>query len=406
MKENKLGASKILLVALCFMSFLLYGVYFNCFGANTTVIMSFFGISESGNGAILTVQAVGCIILAVFLGLNGERINKISGIAAGLLILGAASLLIGLIPRLAPSGGYPLMLGFSLLAGVGYITIDLLMNGVIADVFPRRKNTFLPYVHAFYGIGAMLAPLFVTLLVRPDAPESFALPYLVVGIVSILACGLIVLAGRRVLPETPYADMSEIRSRAKGNPAEIFRDKRAWLYLITCFLYQTFQTGMTTWFPVYCANRLEYSFESAAFMVTLYFLGALAMRFLSPVVYRKISVRSFYVASLLVSGALFFLFLLLSPSPAVARVIIVVMGLLQGASIPALVILCCETFPERTASASSVIVFASALATLIVPAAIGQLIQSAGYLLPMLIITACLFLSVLTISIVKRSDAA
>ena len=34
---------------------------------------------------------------------------------------------------------------------------------------------------------------------------------------------------------------------------------------------------------------------------------------------------------------------------------VVLLGLLQGAEVPALVILCCETFPTRTASASSII---------------------------------------------------
>ena len=53
--------------------------------------------------------------------------------------------------------------------------------------------------------------------------------------------------------------------------------------------------------------------------------------------------------------------LLLTPSLAVQRVLLVLLGLLQGAEVPALVILCCETFPTRTASASSIIVLGVAV---------------------------------------------
>lgn len=38
-----------------------------------------------------------------------------------------------------------------------------------------------------------------------------------------------------------------------------------------------------------------------------------------------------------------------------------VMGLLQGATVPTLVIICCDVFPERTASATSIVVFGVSL---------------------------------------------
>ena len=203
---------------------------------------------------------------------------------------------------------------------------------------------------------------------------------------------------------TPYADMKEIKSRAKSNPAEIFRDKRAWLYLLVCFFYISFQTGITTWLPTYCSKYLGYNFQTAGLMVTLYFLGALGIRFLSPVIYKKISVRSFYIGSLLLSGILFLVFLML-PMPEIAsKIMMVVMGLLQGASVPALVILTCEAFPTRTASASSVIVLGISLASLVIPTVMGALMKSSGYLMPMLVITVCLFLSVLILLPIKNID--
>ena len=109
----------------------------------------------------MTVQSIGCIMMTIFLGLFGERINKLKGLLFGLFFMGLASVLIGTMSMYLSVGtGYILMLLFSLIGGVGYVSIDLLMNGAIADIYPKEKTTLLPLTHAFYGTGSMLSPLF------------------------------------------------------------------------------------------------------------------------------------------------------------------------------------------------------------------------------------------------------
>ena len=152
------GAKRILplLAVLCFALFLLYGVYFNAFGANTESMMAFFGITESRQGFVMTIQSLGGIVMTVLLGLFGERLHKLYGLLAGAVLVGVAGVTIGTMP-LYGNDSYGLLLVFALIGGVGYITIDLLMNGVIADVFPEKKSTLLPIVHGFYGLGAILS---------------------------------------------------------------------------------------------------------------------------------------------------------------------------------------------------------------------------------------------------------
>lgn len=381
---------RTVLFGLCCAGFVLYGLYCNGFGTNAEAAMAYFGIDEVQNGAILTVQSVGCLAAAVFLGLFGERLNKVYALAAGLLLLGAASVLTGLIPDVAPrAGAYAYMLAFSLAGGVGYISVDLLTNSLIADVFREGKNRVLPYVHAFYGGGAMMAPVFVTALVTPERPESFARPYLIVGLAALLAGAALAAAGRRTLAETPYADMTVIRRRARQNPAEVFSEGRAWVLLFSAFMNLCFQNGMTTWLPRYCSEVRGYDFTAAGLMVTVFFLGALIMRLLSPLVYAAIGPRSFYRSALLSSAALFLVFLLAPMPDWAAAALTGVMGLLQGATVPTLVIICCDAFPERTASATSIVVFGVSLASMVSPAAMGAVIAAAGAQTAMLSVTAC-----------------
>lgn len=405
--KQKLRGSAIVLLVLCFASFLAYGVHFNCFGTSTETMMNFFIIDESRQGMVLTVQSIGGIVMTVLLGLYGERINKIHGIALGLGVMGIASVLIGTIPMYCEIGsGYGLMLVFSLIAGLGSLTVDLLMNGVITDVYPQRKNTFLPYVHAFYGIGAMLAPVYVSALAAPEAPETFAMPYMVLGIVSVVICVVLFINALKVNPHTPYRDMAVLRQRACGNPAEVFRDARAWLYLGACFLYLCFQTGLSAWLPQYCMNKLDYAYNDSARMATIYFLGALIMRLISPAIYKRISVQNFYVLTISISAVLFLGFLLLPCPPVVVKILIFAIGLLQGASIPSMVILCSDSFPGRSASASSIIVLSVSLAALIAPSVMGTIMKAGHYQGAMFLILVCLPLSIPLLLLATKKQAA
>ena len=389
---------RAVLFGLCCAGFALYGLYCNGFGTNAEATMAYFGIDEVKNGAILTVQSIGCLAAAAFLGLFGERLNKIYALAGGLALLGAASVFTGLIPEIAPRArAYAYMLAFSLAGGVGYISVDLLTNSLTADIFREGKNRVLPYAHASYGGGAMLAPVFVTALVNPALPESFARPYLLIGIAAVILGAALALAGRTIVPETPYADMTVIRRRARQNPAECFRDGRAWVFLLSAFMNLCFQNGMTTWLPRYCSEVRGYGFAAAGLMVTLFFLGALIMRLLSPMIYTKIGPRSFYRGALLSSVVVFLAFLLVPMPDWAAGTAMCVMGLLQGATVPTLVIICCDAFPERTASASSIVVFGVSLASMISPTAMGAVISASGPQAAMLAVTACTVVAALAL---------
>ena len=69
--KNLLSGGRLALLLLCFAGFALYGMYYNSFGANAEVTMAYLGIDEVRNGAIMSVQSVGCLAVAVFLGLFG-----------------------------------------------------------------------------------------------------------------------------------------------------------------------------------------------------------------------------------------------------------------------------------------------------------------------------------------------
>lgn len=401
--KQKINGRFLTLIVLLYAVFLMYGAYFNSFGTNAQATMAFFSITETQLGVILTIQALGCILVSIFLSLFGERFNKLRGVTVGLALMGLAALLIGTMTLYCkPGSGYLIMLVFSLMAGLGFITLDLLMTGVIADVYPENKNVLLPYLHAFYGTGAMLAPLYVNALVKPELLQSFALPYRFIGIAAAVAILPLLILGKRITPQTPYADMQEMRKRAKDNPAEVFRSPKAWLFLLAGVFYLIFQICLSSWLPSYCTQRLNFDTNTAGLMLTAYFGGSLLMRFASPFIFRKISVEKYYVTALSLSAVVFGLCFLLSPGKVLMTALIALGGFIQGAGIPALVIMCCDAFPQRTASASSLTVLAVSISTFIGPVLMGRMIESFGYQIPMLVVTGCLLISVVIVSFAAK----
>ena len=400
-KQNKI----LFVIIVCFAMYLLYGIYFTAFGANSRNMMRFFAITEGKQGMVMTVQSIGCLVMVVLLGLFGERINKLYGLLIGLIIMGAASIAIGTMTLYtAPGSGYGLLLFYALIGGIGYIMIDLLMNGAIADIYPDKKEKVLPYVHAFYGLGAMLAPLCVTALTAgAETAGVFAVPYLVFGIAAMVMAAIFAVACRRAMPETPYADMEKIRSRAIQNPAEVFKEKKAWLFLISCFLYLFFQNSLAVWAPTYFKEVHGMSEAAGNNMLVIYFLGCLVIRLASPLVYKFLSVRRFYLIATTLSAVTFGC-MLLTGSMTAKYILIFLTGLLQGSAVPGMVVMCCNAFPERTASASSIVVFGVSVSALIAPPVLGWIIEQTGYTIPMWGICICLLLSVGVLLLTKEKD--
>jgi len=403
MIKKKIAGSALILFILCIVLYFVYAMYANVFGSNAVAMKGYFTIGDTEIGLVQTIQGIAALAMSIVLGLFGERINKITGLTIGLGLLALAMLLIGVMPYIGASV-YILLLLFILIGGFGYVAIDLLVNGVIADVFPEQKNTLLPITHAFYGVGAMIGPQLVTILNPEGHAEKFALPYLLLGIICFVALIALIIILKKTTPHSPYADMKAWRSRTTENPFGFIKVPALWLFLMGAFLYYAFLMSMSVWLPTYL-NKGGMSVADSAVTMSMFFVGSLVMRFIAPLFYKILPVKKFYTLFVLLTTVVFIVTFTVPMPSIVQRILIMLGGFLQGASVPTLIILCCDVFPERSASASAISVIAASLASLISPAVLG-LMMDGNTMIPMLIATVCLPLSVVVVNwAVKRGEA-
>jgi len=383
---EKITAKHGLFIFASFLAFFVLSIPYNLQGPNAPVTMEYYGITAAGQGFIMTIQSAGNICTAIILALRGERYNKIHAIAVGVLILCLACSAVGFAPV------YTGLLVLVCVIGIGAAFVDVMMNGVITDVYTKQRNTILPLVHGFFGLGAMAAPIFVTMMANPDVPETFSIPYRVLGAVAAATFAVYFFSGRRIVPETPYRDMEATKRRAIEDPAEVFKTKRAWFFLAVGVLYFTFQLGTNMWLPTYTMRNVGADFDTAGMMLTAYFGGALPMRMLGPLFLRKLSARAIFWIFGFMSAA-FMLLALFTENIAVMFVFVAASGFMQGSSAPVFILMCCETFPERTASASSLCAISAGTAALTAPLWMRGLSEFTGFLLPMILICCSMFVS-------------
>jgi len=387
MPTEKLAPRHKIFILMSFMCYVVMAIPYTVQGSMAPVTMEFYGITAGQQGLIMTMQAVGGFGTALFIALKGERYNKIHAIAFGLFVIGAIGGVIGFAPV------YTLLLIIIIVMGIGVTFIDVMMNGVMSDVYPERKTVLLPFVHGFYMVGAMLVPGLVTLITNPDRPETFIRPFHVLFFMA-LAIGIIYfICGRRIRSETPYIDMEAMKKRVVENPAEVFKTKKAWFFIGVGLLYFTFQIGAMMWLPTYAMYDAGTDFTTGGMTLTVFFGGNLVMRFMTPLFLRIFSPRMLYSLSGIISGA-FMVGALFTENITLMFVFIAAAGFTQGAMVAAFMLICLDAFPGRTASSASITTICVSSATLSAPLWMGVMSgQVGGFLVPMLVISGCLILA-------------
>lgn len=382
--EQEIGRKNLYItfIVLIFLGQVVFGFYYYVFGANAPVMMDYYQITPTQQGFIITMKAMGALIVSLYLAMYGERHNKINLICISMLVLSASSITIGFAPP------YMALIFAAAIGGAAYNTINVMANSIIPEMYFKQKETLIPILHAFFGVGAMVIPIVVTLMVNPNAPASFVRPFFLIGALEFILLIIFFVVGRRILPLSPYADMESVKKHNSGNPTEIFKTKKAWLFLFATLLYFSFQIGIASWLPTYCLE-LGMDFGTAGAMLTAFFLGSLVMRFCGPLILRKINAQKAYFYFGMLSAITMVAALFLTNVIAM-MILVTIAGFMQGSCVAFLILMATEAFPHRVASASSIIYIGVNGAVMTAPLWMGAIAEHIGFRVPLLLI--CLFM--------------
>ncbi|MDL2344576.1 MFS transporter, partial [Deinococcus sp. MIMF12] len=142
-----------LLALLAFLAFVSLGLPDGLLGVSWPSMRGTFGVPLDALGLLAAVQTAG-YLTSSFLSGRLLRVMPIGTVLA-LSTLAAAAALLGF----ALTPGWPLLLAFGFVAGLGGGAVDAGLNAYGARHFSART---LNWLHAFFGLGTTLGPLIVT----------------------------------------------------------------------------------------------------------------------------------------------------------------------------------------------------------------------------------------------------
>jgi fucose permease len=276
---------------------------------------------------------------------------------------------------------------FALLCGVGYTVVDVMGNSAVTEYFLSKSNLLLPMVQIVFGVGTMIGPILITSMLVPGNPQSFTNSFLLIGGVCLaMACGYVV-SLKTALPFLPKIDLKKMADSARQNPAEIFRSWKSWMILASCSMFTCFFTSAIAWYPTFFAQERGMNTEEAALMLTLFYVGMLVMRVISPFLLRKIRPQRIYVLFNIFSISCM-LIAMNTPSVSMAAVFTVIGGAFLSLNVICVIMIATMLFPTRKASASSLAVFSYNIGGMVAPALVGAMAESMGLQTPLNIMCA------------------
>jgi fucose permease len=199
------------------------------------------GASLSVMGRLMSAIFLGSLTAQIVSGWASDRFGRRVVLAVGLSLLAATGMVI------AMSTALPLTLAAGIVYGIGYGAFSLSGNVMTSELVPARRASAVNLVNMFFGVGAVVGPLVVSVLLRRTGA---ALPALWMGAALLAAAAV---AARIALPEGLPAshDHAPASAEAAAKRPPSLRDPMLLACGIFLMLYVGSEMAAGAWTAVY-----------------------------------------------------------------------------------------------------------------------------------------------------------
>lgn len=372
-----------------FAGIMVYAFGNNILGPGAVAMMDYFGTSTAQHGFVSTLQALGELCVSALFVVMGERFNKIRVVGLGLCGVAFLWLSVNGIPLVSPAARFPLLLFVCLLLGIVYSMVNTMVNSSVLEVFREKQGTYVPLVHGFYSLGAMIGPSIITLGINPQKPSTFTVPYTVFGAMAAAIAVLYIICGRGIVPARPQPAApgpDDAPKEQKKDAFFVFKSPKAWGFALVMIGFVAFNIMISVWLPTYFVRVAGVDFSLSGLVLTVFNLGQLVTRFLCPLILRRLSPIRYIIYAGIGASAILLPALFLK-NYTVILVLVALCGLVSGAHGPCMFIVAQNVFPRHTASATAFTLLFIGVANMVAPPALGSLVGTVGFTGPFLVFT-------------------
>ena len=346
-----------------------HGVVLLLLGPVLPDLMREFSVRESLAGLLLGVGSfgftMGPAVAGRLIDRRGVRAALLVGLSVEILVLGA----FGVVPAFALAVAFNFLLRF----GASFVetSVNVLPVTLLAAARPGDGDasgaSMMNLMHTFFGVGALVTPLAVGLLVQLTGRWR-----LVFGGGAVVTAALLALAWAVRLPRAPA-------SRAEGRPApmSIMRDRFVLAGAFALFLYVGAEVGMSAWIVLYLRTRLALAPVAASAGLTLLWVGIMTGRSINSLLARKVGVRELVLVAA-VAGAVCGFALLAAGTAGAVYLLLLLFGLSISGIYPNVMVSINAHYPDRVGQVTAVLTIAAAAGSMTFHPVIGALAQALG----------------------------
>lgn len=290
---RSIGRDNLYIVGNLFYAYFAQGFALIMLGAILPMLKADYALNYQVGGMLLSVQSVGYAaaglgagFLPLYFGLKRSFILLTSGVAIGMGMLLASGNPVWLLIAMA-------------LIGISKGAVTNYNNQIMSDL-ARGNAGPLNLLHAFFAIGACLAPLAVLLCARVDA-SGWRLAAAVATAAAVL--GLLAMSRMKL-------DGASSGGEAESAPVSFgfFREKIFWVTVLIVFFYQCIEASLMGWLTSFFVDSGVMTNDFAQVVTSALWIALLAGRFGCSAV--AVRFRPYQMILVMAAGQLGFLYLL------------------------------------------------------------------------------------------------
>lgn len=366
-----------------FASFVALGLTTGALGPTLPVLASHTGSTLGAASSLFTARSLGYVLGSLY---GGRLFDRRSGNAVMALTLLVMSSLMALAPTAKVLW---FLFAVMLVLGAAESVLDVGANTLLVWVHDRRLGMAMNALHSFFGIGALVSPVIVAVVVATG--RSSLITYQIIGLAILPVSGWMI----SVPSPAPVA-------HAKNEPDP--GRSRGLIFLIATFLflYVGAEVSFGGWIYSY-AMALKLTTETHAAYLTSGFWGALTLgRLLGIPIVAKARYGVVLLADVACCVLSVGLILLIPNSFAVVIAGTIGVGLSMASIFPTLLSYS-GTRLKSTGHATGRFVMGASLGAMTLPLLIGQVFESRGPLVVMYFVMGSMLLAGIVLFSILRS---
>lgn len=260
MTKSQSGFSLLLFVA--FLAFISIGLPDAILGVAWPSIRDTFDRPRADLGYILFASGAGYFGSGI---LAGKAIELLG--VGRLLAVSTGAVSVGLLGY-AISPAFPVLMVVGALIGFGSGAVDAGLNFYVSEHF---SVTVMNWLHAFFGIGAMVGPFVMAGVLAADG--SWRIGYLIVaGVTFLMAIAFVLTAGKWT--DSDHHDTSALVPTAPVS--HVLRQPLVWLQLVLFFFMTGIEAGAGAWSYTMLVEKFDLDAGEAGLWAGFYW-GAIAL---------------------------------------------------------------------------------------------------------------------------------